>query len=85
MTDAMGLTEPGKKPQRPSSGVLLFFDSPMVRIDRGLVSIHLQWILGRNPHLCRAERLVLAIANYVMWRQSKKGSNPDHIEARFLN
>lgn len=78
MTDSMGLTEPGKKPQRQSPKTLLFFtvlwslsavvwSVQVVRdVSMGTSDYYLKVVLA-------VAFLILAIAYYVMWRNSRKG------------
>jgi hypothetical protein len=78
MTDTMGLTEPGKKPQRQSPKILLFFTVlwslsaivwlvQVVRdVSMGTADYYLKVVLA-------VAFLILAFAYYVMWRNSRKG------------
>lgn len=82
MTDAMGLTEPGKKPQRPSSRVLLLMTVLWSASTATWSAFTFKGFSDGTPIyvLLSVMSLVLAIANYVMWRQSRKGPNRDRIE-----
>ena len=84
VTDQAGLTEPGKKERLPSSGMLLFaaigwLVSAMIWLYLGFqTQDEIQLLYGVLVLLS----LVLAIANFVMLRKSKKatdesGSGPD--------
>lgn len=78
MTDAMGLTEPGKKPQRQSPKMLLFLTvlwslSAVV----WLVQVVRDVSMGASDYYWKVVLavlfFVLAIAYCVMWRNSKRG------------
>jgi hypothetical protein len=73
MTDAMRLTEPGKKAQWPSSRILLFM-AILWSVSTVTWSAFTFMVSDGTPIyvLLSVMSLVLAIANYVMWRQSRK-------------
>jgi len=82
MTDSMGLTEPGKKPEMPRPRVLLFqvvlwFASALIWF---MMVIRTQGEIQIWYIVLVLISLALAVANLVMLRQSKKraaGSKAD--------
>lgn len=78
MTDTMGLTEPGKKPQRQSSKILLFITVLWsLAAAVWLVQVVRDVSMGTPDYYLKVVLailfLVLAIAYCVMWRNSKRG------------
>lgn len=75
MTDQVGLTEPGKKAQLPSSGMLLFATTLWAATAVIWLSLAFQTNDGEGRVLYGVLvvlSLVLAVANFMMWRKSKK-------------
>jgi hypothetical protein len=80
MTDMMGLTEPGKKAARPSRRVLVFWTvlwSLNTVLWLSLTAVEISRGSPDYLHLILAViSIVLAVAYFVMWLQSKK-TRPD--------
>ncbi|XAS69255.1 hypothetical protein V3C33_08395 [Micrococcaceae bacterium Sec5.7] len=87
MTDMMGLTEPGKKPQKQSPRVLLFLTVLWsLSTIAWLVQVIRDYSIGATDYfkvVLAVSFFVLAVANYVMWRKSKSHRDESRNERDF--
>jgi hypothetical protein len=83
MTDMMGLTEPGKKPPKLSRRVLLFWTVLWSLNSVLWLTLTITEFSRGNPdylHLILTViSLVLAVAYFVMWRQSEKTQTSSNV------